>query len=134
MEEGNFVRSLHKQRFIDNYCLLKGQSAPPRDESPYGWTNAVVSFETTHTQTTKTDLTQQVLFISLHAHTQIRANETVNLRMGAIGRIWRRVIGRGWRKEREGGIDNNYILIKDIKNNKLKESIKSLKKISRWIL
>lgn len=76
----------------------------------------MVSFETTHTQTTKIDLTQQVLFISLHACTQTRANETVNLRVGAIGGIWRRVIGRGWRKEREGGIDNNYILIKDIKN------------------
>lgn len=36
MEEGNFVRSLTKQRFIGNYCLLGGQSAPPRDESPYG--------------------------------------------------------------------------------------------------
>lgn len=57
------------------------------------------------------------------------------MRVGAIGGIWRRVTGRGWRKEREGGIDNNYILIKDIKIiSKLKESIKSLKKISRWTL
>lgn len=78
----------------------------------------MVSLETTYTQTTNIDLTQQVLFISLHSCTQIRANETVNLRVGATGGIWRRVTGRGWRKEREGRTDNHYILIKDIKNKK----------------
>lgn len=49
MEEGNFVRSLPKQRFVDNYCLLRGQSDPPRDESPYGWTNAQWSALKPHT-------------------------------------------------------------------------------------
>lgn len=49
MEEGNFVRSLPKQRFVGNYCLLRGQSDPPRDESPYGWTNAQWSVLKPHT-------------------------------------------------------------------------------------
>ena len=54
------MRSHPKQRITGNYSLLGGESASPGHELP----NGLISLETTHTQTTKTDLAGSI-YISL---------------------------------------------------------------------